>query len=133
MPDPGGNLRRLREVAVDCLERGTLRTYWPRLTRETTAPAVLTRGVAAVVWVVLLPIVPLLAARRRRLIARALEAVVRSIVAGVEVPTAVDRGVAWLEGKGVDRVRARTDLERKVAGFLSGPSASAAPVRREAG
>jgi len=44
-------------------------------------------------------------------------------VAGVEVPTAVDRGVAWLERKGLDQARARTDLERKVAGFLAGPSA----------
>jgi hypothetical protein len=82
------------------------------------------------VWVVLLPTVPLVAARRRRLIARALEAVVQSVVAGVAVSTAVDRGVAWLESKGLDRDRARTDLEAKVAGFLSDPSTPVDEARR---
>src|SRR5262249_10174365 len=83
-----------------------------------------------VVWVArsvsaaLVPIVPLVAARHRRLVARALESVVRAIVAGVEVRTAVDRAVALLEHKGLDPLEARADLERLLAGFVSSPARS---------
>lgn len=85
----------------------------------------LTSVVAWVVYVALVPIVALVAARRRRLLARAVEGVVRAVVAGVEVPTALTRAVAWLEGKGLDPLQARADLERLLAGFLSAPSGDA--------
>ena len=83
-------------------------------------------------YATLLPIVPLLAMRRRRLVGRALEAVVRAIVAGVEVPTAVDRAVAWLSRKGLDAVQARADIERLLAGFLSSSAAAPPSESREA-
>jgi hypothetical protein len=44
----------------------------------------------------LVTVVPAFAARRRRQIARAAEGVVRAVVAGIEVPTAVVRGMEWL-------------------------------------
>jgi hypothetical protein len=101
--------------------------YWRDLAahRESQgAGGLVVRGVAGVVYATLLPIVPLLAMRRRRLVGRALEAVVRAIVAGVEVPTAVDRAVAWLSRKGLDAVQARADIERLLAGFLSSSAVS---------
>jgi hypothetical protein len=106
---------------------GSVHGYWRDLAahcESQRAGGLVVRGVAGVAYATLLPIVPLLAMRRRRLVGRALESVVRAIVAGVEVPTAVDRAVAWLSRKGLDAVQARADIERLLAGFLS---SSAAP------
>src|SRR4030095_468608 len=103
------------------LETGSLRGYWPGLAREVAQPGVVTRTIAGVVWVALGPVRPAMAARaarRRRLIARALEGVVRAVVAGVDAPTAVNRAVAWLEGKRIDPIEARARLERLRAGCL---------------
>lgn len=113
---------------------GSLHGYWRDLDahcESVGARALVVRSVAGVGYATLLPIVPLLAMRRRRLVGRALEAVVRAIVAGVEVPTAVDRAVAWLSRKGLDAVEARADIERLLAGFLS-PSAASPSESREA-
>src|SRR5262249_49409860 len=101
-----------RDVDVHCESQG--------------AGGLVVRSIAGVAYATLLPIVPLLAARRRRLVARALEAVVRAIVAGIDVPTAVDRAVAWLSRKGLDAVQARADIERLLSGFLA---SSVAPAR----
>ena len=104
------------------LVAGSVHGYWRDLAahRESQgAGGLVVRGVAGVAYATLLPIVPLLAMRRRRLVGRALETVVRAIVAGVEVPTAVDRAVAWLSRKGLDAVQARADIERLLAVFLS--------------
>ena len=111
---------------------GSVHGYWRDLGthRESQgAGGLVVRGVAGVAYATLLPIVPLLAMRRRRLVGRALEAVVRAIVAGVEVPTAVDRAVAWLSRKGLDAVQARADIERLLAGFLSSSSAVSSESR----
>ena len=62
-------------------------------------------------------------ATRLRKVTKALEGVVRAIVSGVEVPAALERAVGWLERKGLDPQRARSDLERLLAGFLSSSSA----------
>lgn len=112
---------------------GTVHGYWRDLDAHCEsdgASALMVRGVAGAVYVALLPIVPLLAARRRRLVGRALEAVVRAIVAGVEVPTAVNHAVGWLARKGLDSVQARADLERLLAGFLSSRTTSTAAADR---
>jgi hypothetical protein len=117
--DPTVDLWLVLELARQSLQSGTLRDYWPGLARHGSGTGMLTRGLAAVVWIALVPLIPALAARRRRLIARALEGVVRAVVAGVEVPTAVDRAVAWLERKRLDPIQARADLERLLGGVLS--------------
>jgi hypothetical protein len=123
---PGADLWLLVQLARQSLETGSLRGYWPGLAREGAQPGVVTRTIAGVVWVALVPVVPAMAARRRRLIARALEGVVRAVVAGVDAPTAVNRAVAWLEGKRIDPIEARADLERLLAGFLSSAPADKA-------
>jgi hypothetical protein len=129
MSDPAAELWLVMHLAARCLEDGSLRTFWPELERHAGRPRILTRGVATLVWLGLLPIVPLLARRRHRLVARALEAVVRTIAAGEQVPVAVDRGVRWLVRKGLNPERARQDLERLLAGFLSGAPSNAVVER----
>jgi len=119
----------IAQLAKRSLVSGTMHGYWRDLGTHggsAGAGAVVVRGIAGAVYVALLPVVPLLAARRRRLVGRALEAVVRAIVSGVEVPTAVDRGVGWLTRKGLDSAQARADIERLLAGFLSSRTASTA-------
>ena len=116
-------------LGARCLESGSLRTFWPELERHADHPGILTRAVATVVWLGLLPVVPFLAARRRRLVARALEAVVRTIATGEQVSVAVDRGVSWLVRRGLSPERARQDLERLLAGFLSGARSDAVVER----
>ncbi len=98
------------------LATGSLRDYWPGLARYDEGAGAATRAIAAVVWVVLVAVV---AARRRRLIGRAIDGVVRAVVAGIEVPAAVRRAVEWLEWKGIDPEQGRADLERLLGGFLS--------------
>src|SRR5262245_23687741 len=120
MGDPVAELWLVMHLAARCLQNGSLRTFWPDLERHAGRPHLLTRGVATLAWLGLLPIVPLLAARRHRLVARALEAVVRAITAGERIPVAVDRGVRWLVRRGLAPEQARQDLERLLAGFLSG-------------
>ena len=125
----------IAQLVQRSLVSGTVHGYWRDLDahRESEgAGALVMRGLAGAAYATLLPIVPLLAARRRRLVGRALEAVVRAIVAGVEVPTAVDRAVAWLSRKGLDAVQARADIERLLAGFLSSSSATASSESRDA-
>ena len=120
--EPGGpaaDLWLVFQLARQGLETGSLRGYWPGLSHGEARPGVVTRAIAGIVWMALVPVVPVMAARRRRLVARALEGVVRAVVAGVEAPTAVDRAVAWLERHGLDPVQSRTDLDRLLAGFLS--------------
>jgi hypothetical protein len=73
--------------------------------------------------------VPIAAARRRRLVGRALEGVVRAIAAGVEVDVALARGVDWLARRGVARDGARSDLERVLAGFVTPGAAPRAEER----
>jgi hypothetical protein len=122
----------IAQLVQRSLVGGTVRGYWRDLDAHCEsegAGALVVRGVAGVAYATLLPIVPLLAARRRRLVARALEAVVRAIVAGIEVPTAVDRAVAWLSRKGLDAVQARADIERLLSGFLSSPAAEPSDSR----
>src|SRR5262245_55364947 len=125
MGDPVPELWLVTHVAARCLETGSLRTFWPELKRHAGRPQLLTRVVATLVWVGLLPIVPLLAGRRHRLVAHALEAVVRTIAAGEQVPVAVERGVRWLVRRGLTPEQARADLERLLAGFLSGARSDA--------
>jgi hypothetical protein len=124
---PAGDLWLVFQLARKSLESGTLRDYWPGLAREGEEAGFATRGVAAVVWVALVAVIPIVAARRRRLIARALEGAVRAVVAGVEVPTALARAVDWLQRKGIEPTQARADLERLLGGFLSTSSRGAAP------
>jgi len=126
---PTGDLWLVFQLARKSLQSGSLRDYWSGLARYGEAVGFGTRAAAAVVWVALVPVVPVVAARRRRLIARALEGVVRAVVAGVEVPTAVHRAVGWLERKGVEPVQARADLERLLGGFLSTSSPNAPATR----
>jgi len=117
------------QLARRSLVGGTVHGYWRDVDTNCEsdgAAGLMVRGVAGAVYATLLPIVPLLAARRRRLVGRALEAVVRAIVAGVEVPIAVNRAVDWLARKGLDSVEARADLERLLAGFLSSRTTSTA-------
>jgi hypothetical protein len=125
MGDPVAELWLVMHLAARCLETGSLRTFWQELERHAGRPHLLTRGVATLVWIGLLPIVPLLARRRHRLVARALEAVVRTIASGEQIPVAVDRGVRWLVRKGLPADQARADLERLLAGFLSGARSDA--------
>src|SRR5262245_4806460 len=123
------------QLARRSLVGGTVHGYWRDVDTNCEsdgAAGLMVRGVAGAVYATLLPIVPLLAARRRRLVGRALEAVVRAIVAGVEVPIAVNRAVAWLSRKGLDAVQARADIERLLAGFLSSSSAAPPSESREA-
>ena len=120
------DLAVIAQLVHRSLVSGTVHGYWRDLAthRESQgAGGLVVRGVAGVAYATLLPIVPLLAMRRRRLDGRPHEAVVRAIVAGVEVPTAVDRAVAWLSRKGLDAVQARADIERLLAGFLSSSAA----------
>ena len=107
------------ELARESLATGSLRDYWPAFERYGTDAGLPTRGLAAVVWIALVPLVPVVAARRRRLVAQALEGVVRAVVAGVEVSTAMQRGMEWLECKGIELEQGRADLERLLRGFLS--------------
>jgi hypothetical protein len=119
----------IAQLARRSLVGGTVHGYWRDLgahCESDGASAAVVRAIAGAVYVALLPVVPLLAARRRRLVGRALEAAVRAIVAGVEVQTAVDRAVAWLARKGLDSAQARGDIERLLAGFLSSRTASTA-------
>ena len=120
MPDPAAGRWLVLHVAARCLENGLLRTFWPELERHAAHPGLLTRGTATLVWLGLLLAVPLLAERRRRLVARTLEATMRSIVRGEQMSAAVDRGVGGLVRRGLSPERARDDLERLLAGFLSG-------------
>src|SRR5262249_42190459 len=83
-------------------------------------PGLLTRGIARLVWLGLLLAGPLLAERRNRLVAPTLGATVRSIVRGEHVSAAVDRGVRGLVRHGLSPERARDDLDRLLAGFVSG-------------
>ena len=121
MRDSPSDLWLVARLARQSIDSGTLRGYWPGLALHRSNRSTLTVWAARVVYVALVPIVPVVAARHRRLVARALEAVVRAVVGGVAVPTAVERAVAWLERKGLDPTRAREDLERLLAGFLSSP------------
>jgi hypothetical protein len=124
---PAGDLWLVFQLARKSLESGTVRGYWTGLAREGEGTGYLTRGVAALVWVGLVAVTPVVAARRRRLIARALEGVVRAVVAGVDVPTALARAVDWLEHRGVEPTQARADLERLLGGFLSTSSGREQP------
>jgi hypothetical protein len=122
----------IAQLVQRSLVGGTVHGYWRDLDEHCESEgtsALLVRGVAGVAYATLLPIVPLLAARRRRLVGRALEVVVRAIVAGVEVPTAVDRAVAWLSRKGLDAAQARTDIERLLSGFLSSSGTTSSDSR----
>ena len=135
MPDLGFDLWLVARLARESLDAGTLRGFWPGLEANGSTDRRLTRWTARVVYVALVPIVPLVRARNRRLLAHALEGVVRAVVSGVQAPTALERGVRWLEGKGLDPQQARSDLEQLLAGFLSSsPPAKpeAATPRREA-
>jgi len=107
------------QLARESLATGSLRGYWPGLERYGAGAGLPTRGIAVLLWIALVTVVPAVAARRRRLIARAAEGVVRAVVAGIEVPTAVDRGMEWLEWKGIEPQQGRADLERLLDGFLS--------------
>jgi hypothetical protein len=120
MPDPAADWWLVLHLAGRCLENGSLRTFWPELERHAAYPGLLTRGIATLVWLGLLLAVPLLAERRRRLVARTLEATMRRIVRGEQMSAAVDRGVCGLVRRGLSPERARDDLERLLAGFLSG-------------
>src|SRR5215471_18425518 len=103
------------QLARRSLVGGTVHGYWRDVDTNCEsdgAAGLMVRGVAGAVYATLVPIVPLLAARRRRLVGRALEAVVRAIV--------------WLARKGLDSVEARADLERLLAGFLSSRTTSTA-------
>src|SRR5262245_11190021 len=136
MRDPAANWWLVLHLAVRCLENGSLRTFWPELERHAAHPRLLIRGIATLVWLGLLLAVPLLAERRHRLIAHTLEATVRSIVRGEQVSAAVDRRVRRLVRRGLSPERARDDLERLLAGFLSGaPKAAigAAPCHHDHG
>jgi hypothetical protein len=123
VPDLGFDLWLVARLARESLDAGTLRGYWPGLKANGSTDRTLTVWVARLVYVALVPIVPMVAVRHRRLVAAALEGVVRAIVSGVEVPAALEHGVGWLERKGLDPQRARSDLERLLAGFLSASSA----------
>ena len=123
MPDLGFDLWLVARLARESLDTGTLRGYWPGLEANGSTDRTLTVWVARLVYVALAPIVPVVGARHRRLVAAALEGVVRAIVSGVQVPAALERAVGWLERKGLDPQRARSDLERLLAGFLSASSA----------
>ena len=135
MPDLGFDLWLVARLARESLDAGTLRGFWPGLEANGSTDRSLTRWAARAVYVALVPIVPLVRARHRRLLAHALEGVVRAVVSGVEAPTALERGVHWLESRGLDSQRARNDLERLLAGFLSSPAPAkpeAAAPRRDA-
>jgi len=123
VPDLGFDLWLVARLARESLDTGTLRGYWPGLEANGSTDRTLTVWVARLVYVAIAPIVPVVGARHRRLVAKALEGVVRAIVSGVQVPAALERGVGWLERKGLDPQRARSDLERLLAGFLSASSA----------
>jgi hypothetical protein len=125
--DLGFDLWLVARLARESLDAGSLRGYWSRLEANGSTGRTLTLWIARLVYVALAPIVPLVGARHRRLVAQALEGVVRAIVSGVEVPAALERGVGWLERKGLDPQRARSDLEQLLAGFLS----SSAPAKPE--
>ena len=134
MTDTAGELWLILQLARKSLESGTLRDYWPDLARHGAGTVFPTRAIAALVWIALVPVVPAIAARRRRLIGQALEGVVRAVVSGVEVPAAVNRAVAWLERKGIESRQARADVERLLDGFLSSPSRNTSEERdRDAG
>jgi hypothetical protein len=136
VPDAAPDWWLVLHLAARCLENGSLRTFWPELERHAAHSGLLTRGIATLVWLGLLLAVPLLAERRHRLVARTLEATVRSIVRGKQVSAAVDRGVRGLVRRGFSPERARDDLERLLAGFLSGaPKAAtgAAPATTTTG
>ena len=128
MPDIGFDLWLVARLARESLDAGTLRGFWSGLEANGSTDRTLTRWAARVVYVALAPIVPLVRARHRRLLAHALEGVVRAVVSGVEAPAALERGVRWLEDKGLDPQRARNDLEQLLAGFLS----SSLPAKPEA-
>jgi hypothetical protein len=128
MPDPAADWWLVLHLAARCLENGSLCTFWPELERHAAHPGLLTRGIATLVWLGLMLTVPLLAKRRQRLAARTLEETVRSIVRGEQVSAAVDRGVRALIRRGLRPERARDDLERRLARFLSG-APKAATVR----
>jgi hypothetical protein len=128
MPEADGPWLVL-QLAGHCLESGTLRPYWAGLHRYGVRRDLLVRVLATCVWLALVPIVPIAAARRRRLIGRALEGVVRAISAGVAVDVALARGVEWLARRGVARDGARSELERILAGFVS-PSAAPPTAER---
>ena len=135
MPDLGFDLWLVARLARESLDAGTLHGFWPGLEANGSTDRTLTRWTARVVYVALAPIVPLVRARHRRLLAHALEGVVRAVASGVQAPTALERGVRWLEGKGLDPQRARNDLEQLLAGFLSSPPPAkpkAAARRRDA-
>jgi hypothetical protein len=123
VPDLGFDLWLVARLARESLDTGTLRGYWPGLEANGSTDRTLTVWVARLVYVALAPIVPVVAVRHRRLVAAALEGVVRAIVSGVQAPAALERAVGWLERKGLDPQRARSDLERLLAGFLSASSA----------
>jgi hypothetical protein len=123
VPDLGFDLWLVARLARESLDTGTLRGYWPGLEANGSTDRRLTIWVARLVYVALAPIVPVVRVRHRRLVAAALEGVVRAIVSGVEVPAALERAVGWLERKGLDPQRARSDLDRLLAGFLSASSA----------
>jgi hypothetical protein len=110
-------------LAGRSLATGSLRGYWRGVAEHARGGGPLgwiaTRGLAAVLWLVLLPVVPLLAAHRRRVYGRALETMVREVAAGVEVPRALERGVRMLVRTGMDRAEAQATAERLLAGFLS--------------
>jgi hypothetical protein len=128
VPDIGFDLWLVARLARESLDAGTLRGFWSGLEANGSTGRTLTRWAARVVYVALAPIVPLVRARHRRLLAHALEGVVRAVVSGVEAPVALERGVRWLEDKGLDPQRARNDLEQLLAGFLS----SSLPAKPEA-
>ena len=123
MPDLGFDLWLVARLARESLDTGTLRGYWPGLEANGSTDRTFTVWVARLVYVALAPIVPVVGMRHRRLVTKALEGVVRAIVSGVQAPAALERAVGWLERKGLDPQRARSDLERLLAGFLSASSA----------
>src|SRR5262245_66599374 len=96
-PDSPGMRPLLADVGtiVQLMRRslvgGSVHGYWRDLAahRESQgAGGLVVRGVAGAAYATLLPIVPLLAMRRRRLVGRALEAVVRGSVAAGACPGA---------------------------------------------
>ena len=130
MPDPAAGRWLVLHVAARCLENGSLRTFWPELERHAAHAGLCTRGTATLVWLGLLLAVPLLAERRRRLVARTLEATMRSIVRGEQMSAAVDRGVGGLVRRGAEcrrrlrdgqRLLGRIPLRRSKGGHRYGP------------
>ncbi len=110
-------------LARRSIAAASLRGYWPAVAAQASEEGwvgrLATHALAAAGYGVLLPIMPALVLVRRRTYGRALEAMVRDVVAGVEVPAAITRGARMLALAGMDRGEAEAMAERLLAGFLS--------------